>query len=112
VVDTALLFRRTRREATTHRTLTDVLSVGRAVATLGGALVRWPRAFTPDLELSAFAFVSLLDGSVLSQVSASYYVSDAWTASAFVSGDFGAGRTERGSFPQRENVILQVTRYF
>jgi hypothetical protein len=71
----------------------------------------WPRAFTPDLELSAFAFVSLLDGSVLSQLAASYYVSDAWTASAFVSGDFGNGSTERGSFPQRANVILQLTRY-
>ena len=71
----------------------------------------WPRAFTPDLELSAFAFVSLIDGSVLSQLSASYYLSDAWTASAFVSGNFGDGRSERGSFPQRGNVILQLTRY-
>jgi hypothetical protein len=71
----------------------------------------WPRAFTPDLELSAFAFVDLLDGSVLSQLSASYYVSDAWTASAYVSGNFGDGRTERGSVPQRGNVILQLTRY-
>jgi hypothetical protein len=71
----------------------------------------WPRAFTPHLELSAFAFVSLMDGSVLSQISASYYVSDAWTASAFVSENFGAGRTERGSFPQRGNLILQLTRY-
>lgn len=71
----------------------------------------WPRAFTPDLELGAFAFVSLLDGSVLSQLSASYYLSDAWTASAFVSGNLGDGRTERGSFPQRGNLILQLTRY-
>jgi len=71
----------------------------------------WPRALTPDLELSAFAFVSLLDGSVLSQLLASYYLSDAWTASAFVSGNFGDVRTERGSFPQRGNFILQLTRY-
>jgi hypothetical protein len=71
----------------------------------------WPLAFTPDLELSAFAFVDLLDGSVLSQLSVSYYVSDAWTASAYGSGNFGDGRTERGSFPQRGNVILQLTRY-
>jgi len=73
--------------------------------------VDWPRAFTPHLELSGFAFVSLLDGSVLSQLSASYYLSDAWTASAFVSGNFGDGRTERGSFPERGNLILQLTRY-
>jgi hypothetical protein len=71
----------------------------------------WPRAYTPHLEFSAFAFVNLLDGSVLSQLSASYYVSDVWTTSAFVSSDFGDGRTERGSFPQRGNVILQLTRY-
>jgi hypothetical protein len=71
----------------------------------------WPRAFTPHLELSAFAFVSLLDGSVLSQLSASYYLSDAWTASAFVSGTFGERRTERGSVPERGNLILQLTRY-
>jgi hypothetical protein len=71
----------------------------------------WPQALTPDLELSAFAFVSLLDGSVLSQLAASYYLSDAWTASAFLSANFGDGRTERGSFPQVGNVILQLTRY-
>jgi hypothetical protein len=71
----------------------------------------WPRALTPDLELSAFAFVSLLDGSVLTQLSANYYVSDAWTASAYLSGNAGDARSERGSFPQRGNVILQLTRY-
>jgi hypothetical protein len=71
----------------------------------------WPRAFTPDLELSAFAFISLLDGSVLSQLAANYYLSDRWTASAYLSGNFGDGRTERGSFPQRGNVIVQLTRY-
>jgi len=71
----------------------------------------WPRAFTPDLELSTFAFIDLLDGSVLSQLSANYYVSDAWTASAYVSSNLGDGRTERGSFPRRGNVILQLTRY-
>lgn len=72
----------------------------------------WPRAFVPDLELSAFAFVSLLDGSVLSQFSASYYLSDSWTVSAYASGNFGGGRTERGSFPQAGNGIAQLTRYF
>ncbi len=71
----------------------------------------WPRAFTTELELSAFAFVSLLDGSVLSQVSANYYLSDAWTVSAYGSANLGQGRSERGSFPQRGNVIFQVTRY-
>jgi hypothetical protein len=71
----------------------------------------WPRALVPDLELDAFAFVSLLDGSVLGQLSASYYLSDTWTAAAYLSGNFGGGRTERGSFPQVGNAILQLTRY-
>lgn len=72
----------------------------------------WPRAFTPDLELGAFAFINLFDGSALSQLSASYYVSDAWTASAYVSANIGAERSEHGSFPQRGSLILQATRYF
>jgi len=72
----------------------------------------WPRAFVTDLELTGFAFVSLLDGSVLSQVSASYYLSSVWTASAYASANLGDDRSERGSFPQRLNSILQLTRYF
>jgi hypothetical protein len=71
----------------------------------------WPRAFVPDLELGAFALVDLLDASVLTQVSASYYASDAWTLSAYGAANIGEGRSERGSFPQRVNGILQITRY-
>jgi hypothetical protein len=71
----------------------------------------WPRALIPELEFDAFAFVSLLDGSVLSQLSANYYASNTWTASAYVSANFGDGRSERGSFPQRGNAIFQLTRY-
>jgi hypothetical protein len=72
----------------------------------------WPRALGPDLELSAFAFISLLDGSVLSQLSANYYVSSAWTASAYSSAFIGNARSERGSLPQRGNLTLELTRYF
>jgi hypothetical protein len=71
----------------------------------------WPRALAPELELTAFAFVSLLDGSVLSQLSANYYLSGTWTVSAYVAANLGDGRTERGSFPQRGNAILQLTGY-
>ncbi len=53
----------------------------------------------------------LLDGSVLTQVSASYYASDAWTISAFASANLGDARSERGSLPQRVSGILQLTRY-
>ena len=72
----------------------------------------WPRALGPDLELSAFAFISLLDGSALSQLSASYYVSDAWTASGYASANLGSHRSERGSVPQTGNLTLELTRYF
>ena len=71
----------------------------------------WPRAFVSDLELSAFAFVNLLDGSVLGQAAASYYVSRRWTASVFLSGNLGAPRSERGSFPERVSSIFQLTLY-
>jgi len=71
----------------------------------------WPRAFVTELELTAFAFVDLLDASALTQLSANYYLSDAWTASAYLSANLGQARSERGSLPQRANVIFQVTRY-
>ena len=71
----------------------------------------WPRAFVSDLELSSFAFVDLLDGSVLAQAAASYYLSRRWTASVFLSGNLGASRSERGSFPERVSSILQLTLY-
>jgi hypothetical protein len=71
----------------------------------------WPRAFVPNLELTAFAFVDLLDGSVLSQVSANYYLSSRWTASVYLSSNLGPTRSERGSFPQRVSSIFQLTLY-
>ena len=65
----------------------------------------------PNLELTAFAFVDLLDGSVLSQVSANYYLSSRWTASVYLSSNLGPTRSERGSFPQRVSSIFQLTLY-
>jgi hypothetical protein len=69
----------------------------------------WPRAFGPELELTAFAFVDLVDGSVLSQVSANEYLSSRWTASVYVSSNLGPARSERGSSPQRVSSIFQLT---
>ena len=71
----------------------------------------WPRAFVPELELTAFAFVDLVDGSVLSQVSANEYLSNRWTASVYLSSNLGPARSERGSFPQRVSSIFQLTLY-
>jgi hypothetical protein len=71
----------------------------------------WPRAIVSELEVTAFALADLLDGSAVTQLSASYYLSDAWTASAYVSANVGGERSERGSFPQRVSTIVQLTRY-
>ncbi|WP_437588900.1 hypothetical protein [Sorangium sp. So ce1000] len=71
----------------------------------------WPKAFVNDLELSGFAFVNLLDGSVLTQIAANYYASDKWTLAAYGSANIGDGRTERGSLPQRLSGILSIVRY-
>lgn len=76
------------------------------------ARLAWPRFLSPDFEVDGFAFVDLIDGSVLSQLSLTDYLSKDWTLAAFISGNFGAPRSERGSFPQAANLILQITRYF
>ena len=71
----------------------------------------WPKAFVSNLELTGFAFVDLLDGSTLTQVAASYYLSDAWTLAAYGTANVGGARTERGSFPQAVSAILQIVCY-
>lgn len=72
----------------------------------------WPKAMVDRLELSGFAFASLLDGSALSQVTASYYASDQWTARLSFTASLGPARSEHGSVPQIANAIAQVIRYF
>jgi len=72
----------------------------------------WKNPFVNDLELSAFAFVSAYDGSTLTQVSASYFLSNTWTIGAYVSANVGGRHSERGTFPQAGSAILQFVRYF
>lgn len=71
----------------------------------------WPKAFVKELELGGFAFVDLLDRSVLTQISVSYFASDAWTFSAYGAANIGESTTERGSLPQRFSTIFSVVRY-
>jgi hypothetical protein len=71
----------------------------------------WPDAFVTHLELTALAFVNLYDGSSLTQLSASYDLSAAWTFRGYVSTNIGGARTERGSVPQPASAILQIVRY-
>ena len=72
----------------------------------------WNDAIVPDLELAALTFVNLYDGSTLSQLSANYYLSSAWTISGYINANLGRPRSERGSFAQAGSAILQLTRYF
>ncbi|HEY1722678.1 MAG TPA: hypothetical protein VGG27_15645 [Magnetospirillaceae bacterium] len=72
----------------------------------------WTDAFIDKLELSAIAFVNVYDGSMLTQGTASYYVSDAWTLSALVGGTIGGAHTQQGSTPQEASFIAEATRYF
>ena len=69
----------------------------------------WPKALGVPLELGGFAFVSLLDGSALTQLSATYHLSDGWTVALYGSANVGGRRTEHGSFPQRLGAILELT---
>jgi len=70
-----------------------------------------PKAFVDRLELAGFSFVSLADGSTLTQVTASYYLSNEWTAAFSASANLGSTRSERGSFPQAVSGIFQLVRY-
>ena len=69
----------------------------------------WPRALGIPLELGGFAFVSLLDGSALTQLSATYHVSDGWTVALYGSANVGGRRTEHDSFPQLLGAIVELT---
>jgi hypothetical protein len=72
----------------------------------------WSDAIIPHLELAAFALIDLCDGSSLSQLSANYFLSDAWSLGAYASANAGGARSERGSYPQGASIIFQVLRYF
>jgi len=72
----------------------------------------WQDAFIPNLELTAFANVDLHDGSTLSQITADYYLSNAWTVGALAAAALGGRRTDQGSLPQAASVIVKLARYF
>lgn len=71
----------------------------------------WPKAFVRNLELSGIAFVSLLDGSILTQVSANHQISSGWSVAAYGATNIGDSRTERGSLPQRVSATMSVFWY-
>jgi hypothetical protein len=72
----------------------------------------WVDAIVPNLEITGFVSMDLYDGSSLAQVSADYYLSNAWTVGAIAAADLGSRRTDFGSLPQAESLILKLARDF
>jgi hypothetical protein len=72
----------------------------------------WSDAFFEHLQLSAFAFVDLFDGSTNGQLSASYNLTDVWTVGGLVGASLGAPRSDYGSVPEAVSGIVQIVRYF
>jgi hypothetical protein len=72
----------------------------------------WNDAFIFNLELTAFAEVNLYDGSTLSQLTATYAVTNLWTVEALGSASLGTSRSEYGSVPSLLTGLFTVRRYF
>jgi hypothetical protein len=69
-------------------------------------------AFVPNLEITGFTNTDLFDGSSLAQLTADYYLSNQWTIGAVGAADLGRKRSEFGSLPQAESILLKLARYF
>ena len=72
----------------------------------------WQDAFIKDLEVTAFANVSFQDGSGFLQATVAYNLSRAWTLSVLASGAYGGRRSDFGSIPTAETLLLRAARYF
>lgn len=72
----------------------------------------WVDAFVRDLELTGFIRTDLHDGSSLIQVTADYYLSNAWTIGALAAANIGGRHSDFGSLPQEASIIFKLARYF
>ncbi|MGD0960662.1 MAG: hypothetical protein ABSB19_12720 [Methylomonas sp.] len=72
----------------------------------------WADAFIPKLQLTGFVYADLYDMSGLAQLTADYYLSNAWTVGALASADLGGPHTDFGSLPQAASIFFKVARYF
>jgi hypothetical protein len=72
----------------------------------------WPDALLAHLELDALGFVNLYDRSALTQLAATYHLSDAWTLGAYLTANLGGRQTEYGSVPQAHSGTVQLLYYF
>jgi hypothetical protein len=72
----------------------------------------WQDAFAKDLELTALATVDLQDGSGFVQATAAYNLSRAWTLIGLATASYGGRRSDWGSLPTAETLLLRAIRYF
>jgi len=56
--------------------------------------------------------LNLQDGSVLTQLSADYYLSSKWTVGVLVAVNLGSSRSEFGSLADAVSALFKVSRYF
>jgi hypothetical protein len=74
--------------------------------------MEWDDAFVKDVNVTALASVNIQDASGFLQATVDYHLSRAWTLSWLVSGSYGGRRTEYGSLPGAETMLLRASRYF
>jgi hypothetical protein len=72
----------------------------------------WTDAFVRDLELVGLVSTNLYDGSSFVQLSANYFLSNAWTVGAIAAANVGRDRSERGSQAQDMSLTFKAIRYF
>lgn len=73
--------------------------------------LEWDDAFFSYLNLSFLAFVSPLDRSLASQISATYLLNSKWTFGLYLTGINGDPTTVFGSNPQKLSGTIQILRY-
>ncbi len=71
-----------------------------------------PDAIARDIDLTALSFINLDDGSAMAQVSSTWNIDRAWTAGAYLTGNFGPPRSEHGSLKGAASATVQVQRFF
>jgi len=69
-------------------------------------------AFVRNLELSGLADLDPSDHSGFAQGEADYFLSDRLTIGAIGKVSFGSRRSEFGSLPDAESLLLKLARYF
>jgi hypothetical protein len=72
----------------------------------------WSEPFHIDhADIAAYVMTNLADGSGMAQLSASYDISDQWSAGIYASASSGGRRSEWGSLRNAGSVIVQLVRY-